>query len=160
MSQGRRLLELTVTFGLLVGFAGCTNHLAKSNQTVRTSNEDSSFTSPMASPHVLPVGGSASPVMGSAEPPPVVYGMGSAGSAASAQSLAPDPANLSTDDYRIGREDVLHVAIFQVPDLNRTVRVDGGGFVSLPLVNRVPLRGMTITQAQEEITRRYSRSYL
>src|SRR5262245_9481092 len=63
-------------------------------------------------------------------------------------------------DYRISSLDILQVAIFQVPDLNRTVRVDERGFVSLPLIGQVPVRGKTMLQAQEDIAARYSKSYL
>jgi polysaccharide biosynthesis/export protein len=72
-----------------------------------------------------------------------------------------DSAGFADDgDYTISSQDVLQVAIFQVPDLGRTVRVDGSGAVSLPLVGRVLVRGKTILQAQEDIAARYSRSYL
>ena len=73
-----------------------------------------------------------------------------------------DSADLSDDgtDYTINAQDVLQVAIFQVPDLSRTVRVDGGGFVSLPLIGQVRVRGKTILQAQEDIAARYGKSYL
>jgi polysaccharide biosynthesis/export protein len=73
-----------------------------------------------------------------------------------------ESANVSDDaaDYIITSQDVLQVAIFQVPDLGRTVRVDGSGAVSLPLVGRVVVRGKTILQAQEDIAARYGRSYL
>ena len=60
----------------------------------------------------------------------------------------------------ITSQDTLQVAIFQVPDLNRIVRVDGSGFVSLPLIGRVPVRGKSLLQAQEDIAARYGRSYL
>src|SRR6516165_4431257 len=63
-------------------------------------------------------------------------------------------------DYKISSLDILQVAVFQVPDLNRTVRVDEAGFVSLPLVGQVPVRGKTMLQAQEDITARYGKSYL
>ena len=63
-------------------------------------------------------------------------------------------------DYKISSLDILQVAIFQVPDLNRTVRVDERGFVSLPLIGQVPVRGKSMLQAQEDIGARYSKSYL
>ena len=71
-------------------------------------------------------------------------------------------AGISHDgaDYKISSLDILQVAVFQVPDLNRTVRVDEAGFVSLPLVGQVPVRGKTMLQAQEDITARYGKSYL
>jgi polysaccharide biosynthesis/export protein len=73
-----------------------------------------------------------------------------------------ESANVSDDatDYLITSQDVLQVGIFQVPDLGRTVRVDGSGAVSLPLIGRVVVRGKTILQAQEDIAARYGKSYL
>lgn len=73
-----------------------------------------------------------------------------------------DSAGISNDgtDYKISSLDILQVAIFQVPDLTRTVRVDEAGFVSLPLVGQVRVRGRTMLQAQEDIAARYSKSYL
>ena len=67
---------------------------------------------------------------------------------------------LDETDYRITSQDILQVAVFQVRDLDRTVRVDGGGFVSLPLIGRVPVRGRTLVQAQDDISARYAKSYL
>ena len=73
-----------------------------------------------------------------------------------------DSADVSGDatDYRITPQDILQVAVFQVPDLTRTVQVDGSGFVTLPLVGNVPVRGKTVLQAQNDITGRYQKSYL
>ena len=73
-----------------------------------------------------------------------------------------DSADVSGDatDYRITPQDILQVAVFQVPDLTRTVQVDGSGFVTLPLVGNVPVRGKTLLQAQNDITVRYQKSYL
>jgi protein involved in polysaccharide export with SLBB domain len=36
-------------------------------------------------------------------------------------------SSLVPDDYRIGPQDTLDVAVFQVPDLSKTIRVDSGG---------------------------------
>jgi polysaccharide biosynthesis/export protein len=76
-------------------------------------------------------------------------------------AASPDSAGISNDgDYKISSLDILQVAIFQVPDLTRTVRVDEAGFVSLPLVGQVRVRGKTMLQAQEDIAARYGKSYL
>jgi polysaccharide biosynthesis/export protein len=69
-------------------------------------------------------------------------------------------AVVDDSDYIITSQDVLQVTVFQVPDLSRAVRVDGSGFVSLPLIGRVSVRGKTLMQAQEDIAARYSKSYL
>jgi polysaccharide biosynthesis/export protein len=74
--------------------------------------------------------------------------------------LASSRGLADVSEYRITPQDILQVSIFQVPDLNRTVQVDGNGFVSLPLVGGVPVRGKTILQAQNDITARYQKSYL
>src|SRR5262245_30970532 len=86
---------------------------------------------------------------------------------AAASTMASSPTTelassrgLDVSEYRITPQDVRQVSIFQVPDLNRTVQVDGGGFISLPLVGAVPVRGKTILQAQNDITARYQKSYL
>jgi len=67
---------------------------------------------------------------------------------------------VNDSDYIITSQDILQVTVFQVPDLSRAVRVDGSGFVSLPLIGRVSVRGKTLLQAQEDIAARYSKSYL
>jgi polysaccharide biosynthesis/export protein len=74
--------------------------------------------------------------------------------------LASSRGLADVSEYRITPQDILQVSIFQVPDLNRTVQVDGNGFISLPLVGGVPVRGKTILQAQNDITSRYQKSYL
>jgi polysaccharide biosynthesis/export protein len=100
------------------------------------------------------------PVIESAPTTRVTASRESAGST-TRYAASRDSAGFSDDgDYTISSQDILQVAIFQVPDLTRTVRVDGGGFVSLPLIGRVPVRGKTILQAQEDIAARYSKSYL
>src|SRR5262245_23824747 len=88
-------------------------------------------------------------------------------SAIAASTMASSPTTelassrgLDVSEYRITPLDILQVSIFQVPDLNRTVQVDGNGFVSLPLVGGVPVRGKTMLQAQNDITARYQKSYL
>ena len=81
-------------------------------------------------------------------------------SAMAASTMASSPTEPVSSEYRITPDDVLQVSIFQVPDLNRTVQVDGNGFISLPLVGGVPVRGKTLLQAQTDITGRYQKSYL
>ena len=52
----------------------------------------------------------------------------------------------------IGAGDVIHVDVFEVPDLSRDVRVDPGGFISLPLVpHRIPVAGCTPSQLSQQI---------
>lgn len=68
-------------------------------------------------------------------------------------------ANGSTDDYRIGADDLLEVSVFEAPELNRTVRVSSGGEVTLPLLGPTHAAGLTPRELesvlQELLRRRY-----
>ncbi|MGH9461389.1 MAG: polysaccharide biosynthesis/export family protein, partial [Vicinamibacteria bacterium] len=54
-----------------------------------------------------------------------------------------DPTGPSSDDYRLGPEDVVEVRVFELDQLNRTVRVSGDGTMDLPLIGSIPVRGLT-----------------
>lgn len=82
---------------------------------------------------------------------------------APAAPAAPRPAAVvpvtpmaSATEYVIGDDDVLHIAVWQNEDLNLEVVVRPDGKISFPLIGDVAARGMTITQLDEEITRRLS----
>jgi polysaccharide export outer membrane protein len=55
-------------------------------------------------------------------------------------------------DYQLGAGDIVHVLIFQNPDLSLDVRVSESGVVSFPLIGRVKLGGLTIDEAEQRIT--------
>jgi polysaccharide export outer membrane protein len=55
-------------------------------------------------------------------------------------------------DYQLGAGDIVHVMIFQNPDLSVDVRVSESGVVSFPLIGRVKLGGLTIDEAEQRIT--------
>jgi len=157
MSQGSRFGRLLALVALFAGLVGCaplpigSDSNSKSNAMMGerlSSSQSAPFGSTMASSQTVASAATDSPMIES--PPTTRF------------AASRDSAGISNDgtDYTISSQDILQVAIFQVPDLTRTVRVDGGGFVSLPLVGRVPVRGKTILQAQEDIAARYSKSYL
>ncbi|ESX65409.1 GumB protein [Mesorhizobium sp. LSHC420B00] len=56
--------------------------------------------------------------------------------------------------------DVLEVNVFQVDNLNRTVQVDAGGQISLPLIGTVIAAGKTVRQLEQEIETAYGSNYL
>jgi polysaccharide export outer membrane protein len=153
MSQCSRFVKLLALVALLVGLVGCAGDLPSSSQTAPATAD--AWGPPMASSQTAMASSQTSPSRAQASstrasPPTTELGS------------ARDSADVSEDatDYTITSQDILQVAIFQVPDLNRTVRVDGSGFVSLALIGRVPVRGKTISQAQDDITARYRKSYL
>lgn len=68
------------------------------------------------------------------------------GSAASAQSfgtVAPDVNPAPTGSYRLGPRDLITVKVFEVPELNIETRVSEKGTVNLPLIGDVPAEGLT-----------------
>ncbi len=60
----------------------------------------------------------------------------------------------SEQPYRIGREDVLDVAVWRDPDLSRTLPVRPDGYISMPMTGDVLASGKTPTELAEEIKTR------
>ena len=58
---------------------------------------------------------------------------------------APARVDNSDQPYRIGREDVLDVAVWRDGDLSRTLPVRPDGFISMPMVGEVRAEGRTPT---------------
>ncbi len=63
-------------------------------------------------------------------------------------------------DYRVGSQDLLEVSVFGVEDLNKTVRVNSNGQVSLPLVGNVMAGGRTIPELEKDIAAKLAQGYL
>ncbi len=71
-----------------------------------------------------------------------------------------DRAQNQADDYVLQPLDLLQIRIFQEPDMDREVRISREAVVSLPLVGRLSLKGMTIRQAEQHVAELYDRDYL
>src|ERR1700738_3528361 len=69
-------------------------------------------------------------------------------------------ANSSTDDYRIGAEDLLEISVFEAPELDRTVRVSANGQISLPLLGSSQAAGLTSRELEVVIQELLRRSYM
>jgi len=63
-------------------------------------------------------------------------------------------------DYRIGPDDLLEIQVFGVDQLTRSVRVNGHGFISLPLIGNVEIGGLTAQQAEDLVVAKLKESYL
>lgn len=63
-------------------------------------------------------------------------------------------------DYKITPNDLLEVAVFGVSELQRTVRVNSTGHVSLPLIGMVQVAGLTASDAEALIALQYGSKYL
>ncbi len=76
----------------------------------------------------------------------------------------PVPGPLTTTpvrpDYRIGPNDLINVKVFRVEDLDREVRVDNRGQVSLPLIGNVDAAGSTARELQARIEAAYLSRFL
>lgn len=62
--------------------------------------------------------------------------------------------------YKVGAGDVLEITVFGVDDLNRTVRVNTDGDISMPLIGAVHAGGKTIPQLQDIITAKLKAGFL
>jgi len=73
----------------------------------------------------------------------------------------PEPfLNRGGSDYRIGRQDLLEVAVFDVEDLSQTVRVADDGSITMPLLGRLVIAGLTKTELEQLIARLLGERYV
>ena len=127
------LLTGVLLFALLIGLISCASN--------RPPPAD-------ASPESAHAASSSSPAISSSSSP--------------ATSIAP-PAPTgapSVEDYRIGSQDLLELQVFGIDALNRTVRVNSRGFISLPLVGLVQAAGLTSEQLEEALAAKLAQDYL
>lgn len=92
-------------------------------------------------------------------------GGGVRSSGMSASLPAPDTTSASgaykgANDYRIGAQDLLSISVFGVKDLDKDVRVNSNGQISLPLVGAVLAGGRTIPELEAELASKYAQGYL
>ena len=64
------------------------------------------------------------------------------------------------ENYILKPSDVIQVSIFLEPDLEKSVRIEADGTVTLPLIKKVKVAELTVSDAQELITQLYNRDYL
>ncbi|MBO9716021.1 MAG: polysaccharide export protein [Pseudoxanthomonas sp.] len=84
-------------------------------------------------------------------------------SAPALRDLPPaDPVGsaLGRPEYRLGPGDLLKIQVFQLPDLEREVRVDNAGRITLPLIGSVDVAGETLGQAEARVASLYDAHYL
>ncbi|MFP3867928.1 MAG: polysaccharide biosynthesis/export family protein [Desulfobacteraceae bacterium] len=65
-----------------------------------------------------------------------------------------------SSDYQVGSEDLLEVNVYGQEELNRIVRVNARGEISLPLVGVVPVEGRNPLEIEKMVERLYGEKYL
>lgn len=68
--------------------------------------------------------------------------------------------SVSARDYRIGPDDVLDITVFEAEELSRSVRVSGGGEISMPLLGVLPVQGKTPVELEGFLVERLTGEYM
>ncbi|MGB7297260.1 MAG: polysaccharide biosynthesis/export family protein [Candidatus Aminicenantales bacterium] len=63
-------------------------------------------------------------------------------------------------EYRIGPKDLLEITVFELPELNQTVRVSEDGTITLPLLKQVKVDGLTKDELEQRISSLLEEKYL
>lgn len=74
--------------------------------------------------------------------------------------VAAKTTGLTGSNYQIQPLDVLQITVFKEPDLEQQVRVSAEGAITLPLIGKVHVAGMTVPDTTTLITDLYNRDYL
>lgn len=61
------------------------------------------------------------------------------------------PTSAAGQEYRIGKDDLVEVAVFEAPELGGISRVTAGGAITLPLIGPLDVGGHTIREVQQSI---------
>ncbi len=65
-----------------------------------------------------------------------------------------------THQYRIGPKDLLLIKVFQVPELNTEVRVGEDGTITLPLLGKIKVQGLTRYELENKIATLLEKKYV
>jgi len=63
-------------------------------------------------------------------------------------------------DYVLGEGDLIQVTVFEAEELKTEARVGSRGFITLPLLGPVQIKGLTTREAEQRIEDLYKRKYL
>ncbi len=67
--------------------------------------------------------------------------------------------SLQVNDYRIGAKDLLEIAVFELPELNQTVRVSEDGSITLSLLGKVEVAGLTAQELEKKLAALLDKQY-
>jgi len=72
----------------------------------------------------------------------------------------PAKADAAQSRYVLGPQDQLRITVFDEPELTNSYRVEGDGFITFPLINRVAAAGLTPAELQDRIRTQLASGYL
>jgi polysaccharide export outer membrane protein len=70
-----------------------------------------------------------------------------------------DAQQLQINDYKIGPKDLLEITVFGLAELNQTVRVAEDGSISMSLIGRVEVSGLTAQELEKKLASILDRQY-
>jgi polysaccharide export outer membrane protein len=70
------------------------------------------------------------------------------------------PTSSAGQDYRIGKDDLIEVSVFEAPELGGASRVTATGKVTLPLVGAVDVAGHTVREVEEAVEQALKEKYV
>ena len=76
------------------------------------------------------------------------------------ETLPPPQNTRQGADQLIAENDVLDISIYQVNELDRTLRVDSNGLIKMPLIGTMKAAGKTIPALELEMKKKYDAKYL
>jgi len=79
-------------------------------------------------------------------------------SVAAADQVASAPFN--PGDYRLGSGDEVRVIVFGENELSGTFKVDGSGYIALPLVGNLDVSGKTLRQFEDALSAKLKEGYM
>lgn len=71
-----------------------------------------------------------------------------------------EASDLFVKEYRVGAKDLLEIKVFELPELSQTVRVSEDGSISLPLIGRIEVQGLTKDGVEEKLAGLLEAKYL
>ncbi len=77
-----------------------------------------------------------------------------------ARILASQEEKALMNDYKIGSKDLLEITVFELPELNQTVRVSEDGSVTLSLLGKVDVAGQTAQELEKKLASILEGKYL
>ena len=76
------------------------------------------------------------------------------------QILASAQMQSDPSDYLLGAGDLLQINVFEAEELNAKVRVSSRGYVTLPLIGSVLVKGLSAREAEQKIEELYRERYI